>query len=362
MVADGRASDGLNTEYLAHSLRSDKVNQYRDSLAQQCPSSPDFDFDQFLQGPYSSSPLSPSPTPPEYAHVEEASAAGDLATVKRILDDWDTYMAGFGRAFISAIKNGYLAVASCLLEHGLQVEGFHFRYALEQKSYPFMQLCLDHGYNINDPDYPFKPGVLAEHLDDEHLTRWLLDHGADPNTERICQGGKMGQTPVSVAMWKAPFSTIELLIERGGPETFRCGHLLWYAVHRQLPDRLEVMEYLLNRGAAADVRRLEFEDRPEAAEQADWVLGRETPLHTAARTGHLDAVKLLVAWGADPAIPDSKGRLPIDAAEKGKSMKAYAVDQCFAAGDQEGVIEYLTSMHKRTNSPSDASSTRLERL
>ncbi|KAI4254622.1 MAG: hypothetical protein L6R42_007120 [Xanthoria sp. 1 TBL-2021] len=142
-------------EYLAHSLRSDKVNQYRDSLAQQCPSPPDFDFDQFLQGPYSSSPFSPSPTPPEYAHVEEASAAGDLPTVKRILDGWDTYMTGFGRAFTSAIKSGHLAVASCLLEHGLQIEGFHFRYALEQKSYPFMQHCLDHGYDLNDPDYPF---------------------------------------------------------------------------------------------------------------------------------------------------------------------------------------------------------------
>lgn len=64
---------------------------------------------------------------------------------------------------------------------------------MEQKSYPFIQLCLDHGYNINDPDYSFQPGVLAEHLDDEHLTRELLDHGADLNIERICQGGKMGE-------------------------------------------------------------------------------------------------------------------------------------------------------------------------
>ncbi|KAI4270588.1 MAG: hypothetical protein L6R38_007091, partial [Xanthoria sp. 2 TBL-2021] len=80
MVANGLGSDGLNTEHLVHSLRSDKANQYRDSLAQQYPSSPDFDFDQFLQGLYTPSPPSPSPTSPEYTHVEEASAAGDLAT------------------------------------------------------------------------------------------------------------------------------------------------------------------------------------------------------------------------------------------------------------------------------------------
>lgn len=127
-----------------------------------------------------------------------------------------------------------------------------------------MQLCLDHGYNINNPGY-CDPGIFPDHFDDDQLTRWLLDHGADPNSERLCWGGKMGQTPVSVAMCRATFDTIQLLIERGGPGTFRCGHLLWYAALRRLPDRLEVMEYLLRNGAAADVTSLRYENRPEAA-------------------------------------------------------------------------------------------------
>ncbi|KAL9017677.1 MAG: hypothetical protein Q9185_005011 [Variospora sp. 1 TL-2023] len=256
---------------------------------------------------------------------------------------------------MAAIEGGHLVVAACLLGYGLQVKCIHFRPALQQRGFTFMQLFLDHGYNINDPDYPAEPEILAEDLNDEHLTRWLLDHGADPNTERISLGGKMGENPVSLAMWRAPWSTIQLLIERGGPEILRCGHLLWYAIQRMLPDRLEVMEYLLRNGAAADVRTLQFESQPEAAFQADWVLGRGTPLHTTARGGCLDTVKMLIAWGADPTQPDTKGRLPIDEARRRnaiKNCKDYLLN--YTPGNQEGIIEYLKSLAERTRAPAEA--------
>ncbi|KAL8812800.1 MAG: hypothetical protein Q9200_000767 [Gallowayella weberi] len=293
----------------------------------------------------------------------EASAAGDLATVNRILDQWDKGFGRFSVALYRAIENGHLSVAANLFEHGVEVEAHHFQCAVEQRAFPFMQLFLDHRYNINSPDYRANPGIVAENIDDEHLTRSLLDHGADPTAERICIGQKMGETAVSFVMGRAPWSTIQLLLERGGPEILRCGQLLWFATARRLPDHLEVMEYLLKNGAAADLRSLEFEDRPEAARQADWVLGRGTPLHTAARNECLDAVILLIAWGADPAQPDSKGRLPIDEAKM-----RYAISHTkdylrhYVPGDQEGVIAYFESLAGRTEPPAEVSKARLERL
>ncbi|KAL8907427.1 MAG: hypothetical protein Q9207_001397 [Kuettlingeria erythrocarpa] len=93
--------------------------------------------------------------------------------------------------------------------------------------------------------------------------------------------------------------------------------------------------------------RLQYHDRPEAAMQADWVLGRHTPLHGAARNGDLDVVDLFVVWGADPTMPDSKGRLAIDEARKQMRMKENGVID--ATGDHEGLIEYLTQLSRQAD-------------
>ncbi|KAL8727129.1 MAG: hypothetical protein Q9166_006262 [cf. Caloplaca sp. 2 TL-2023] len=293
--------------------------------------------------------ISLSPPPVEFSQVQEASAAGDLATVKSILDNWDRNMDSFSTSFVPALENGHIGVASCLLEHGVSIEGVHFKRAMEYKLYPFLELCLRHGYNINDNGFPFRPTPLAEYLGDEEMTRWLLDHGADPNAESVINGAKMGETPLSISMLYTPFSTIKLLFERGGPESIKYGELLWYAVERKLPDRVKVLEYLLAKGAAVDLKRLQYHDRPGPAMQADWVLGRQTPLHGAARNGDLDVVKLFVAWGADPTMPDSKGRLAIDEARKQIRMKENRVID--TTSDHEGIIEYLISLSRRADPP-----------
>ncbi|KAL8836531.1 MAG: hypothetical protein Q9170_002886 [Blastenia crenularia] len=355
------STNTLNTETLNGWLKTDESKRYGEYLDKITADFPPFDYNQFLQTPFDDSGLPPAPTPPEYAQVSEASAVGDLATVKRVLEKWDRQKSSFSTAYWPALKGGHIDVAIYLVEQGVEVKAIHFSRAMEERCYSFMQAALDHGYDINDTETPFRPTPLAEHLDDEEMTRWLLDRGADPNKERAWGGnpnpkGETGETSVSKALWYAPFSTIQLLFERGGPDTIRCGHLLWYAAHRHMPDRMEVMEYLLKRGAAADVRKLEYEDRPEAAYQADFVFGRGTPLHAAASAGHLDTVKLLVAWGADPALRDSKGRLPISNAQ------AEMQSSRSANSDHEAIVEYLTSLAEQANSPPATTPRGLERL
>ncbi|KAI4188409.1 MAG: hypothetical protein LQ346_005323 [Caloplaca aetnensis] len=318
--------------------------------------------------PTSQEPARYDSPPPELEQLEVASAAGDVATVKSIMDSWANkpaeeqhWKGAFSRGLKPALEAGHVAVAASLLEHGVKIDYGNFWSAMQHKSYPFLELYLAHGYDINNNNndgfgFGFDPTPLADTLGDETMLRWFLDHGADPNAEKIGRYGyPMGETTLSKSMWKAPFSTIKLLFERGGPDSIKSGSLLWYAVNRLLPDRLEVIEYLLERGAASDLTRLLYYDRAEAARQADWVVGRGTPLHAAAHEGTLDIVKLFVDWGADPAIRDSKDRLAIDEARKQLEVKG---DVKF-----QSVIDYLSAIsNPAAVPPSEVGPTGLERL
>ena len=77
---------------------------------------------------------------------------------------------------------------------------------------------------------------------DEDLTKWFVTHGADPNA----QWG-LNETPLSIAVGNAPFKAIKLLFDRSA--TTEHGQLLHHAVYRWLNDRLEVLSYLLEKGA-----------------------------------------------------------------------------------------------------------------
>ena len=57
-----------------------------------------------------------------------------------------------------------------------------------------------------------------------------------------------------------------------------------------------------------------FQNCVESYEQEKYS-GLGTPLHSAAKSGHLDIVEMMLLKGADPSIKDSTGRLAIEVAE-----------------------------------------------
>lgn len=117
-------------------------------------------------------------------------------------------------------------------------------------------------------------------------------------------------TPLSIAVRDAPFDVIRILFDNGG--SIENGQLLHFAAKRVLPDRIKVFEYLLDRGAS--INGTMFQDCGESHEQERYS-GLGTPLHSAAKTGHLDMVEMMLLKGADPLIKDSTGRLAIEGAE-----------------------------------------------
>ena len=269
--------------------------------------------------------------PREVLQLETASAAGDLATVKAILQQWHEKPKDeqinpdlFASSFKFAIEEKHISVASYMLKWGVSMNGAHFKLAVEQKSYPFLELFISYGFDINSPRSSTEPGPLVDTFGDERMTRWFLDHGADPNAET-----RMDVTPISRALVYASIDIIKVLFNHGGPHSINHGQLLHHAVHREMPDRLQVLEYLFIKGALGNINQLKYQDRLDLFEEENLIVGCGTPLHEAARTGKQDIVKFLVAYGADPLIRDGKGLLAID---------------CALQAGQDVVAEYLASL------------------
>ncbi|KAL8806140.1 MAG: hypothetical protein Q9182_001541 [Xanthomendoza sp. 2 TL-2023] len=342
---------GMTVNDLREWMKSDEAREKREKWVKDYAAEHPEPIEQEVL-PHNSSSYQPDP---QISQLQAASGAGDLATVQKISESWKGSKDCFGSALRPALEGGHLVVASYLLEHGTVVNSDDFWLAMQHKSYAFLDLYLRHGYNVNDTESLWHPSPLANVYDDEEMLRWFLHHGADPNAEKVLDGHKMGETPLSRAMWRASFPTVKLLFDYGGPDSIKYGSLVWYAVSRDLPDRLQVLNYLLEKGAASDLNMLIFHDRPEPARQADWVVGRGTPLHAAATDGDLDAARLFIAWGADPAIRDSKGRLAIDKARKQLELKR-------TRGNYQGVIEYLSALSNSADPPCDVRLAGRERL
>ncbi|KAL8790512.1 MAG: hypothetical protein Q9195_006343 [Heterodermia aff. obscurata] len=252
-------------------------------------------------------------TPPEVLRLEFASEMGDLDSVKAVFQEWKNdnnpgkaRLHRFASSFSFAIDGDQLAIAECMIDHGVEFNEAHFQYAIDKNAYAFLYLFLERGYDINMTWTDWAPGPLAYKFDNEQMTRWLLNHDANPNTET-----RIGITPISIAVISAPLSIIELLIESGGAASLKHGRLVDNAIYRSCPDYLEILEYLLRIGCQSDINELEYEDNPDLQRQQNWVIGCRNPLHHAVMEGRLDVVKLLVGWGANPDVRDGKGRHPI---------------------------------------------------
>lgn len=126
------------------------------------------------------------------------------------------------------------------------------------------------------------------------MVKWLLDHGANPNTE--CDSC---ETPLGFAVVDGPLSVIKLLFENGSDATR--GEVLHRLIDRKLPDRIAVANLLVDQGAP--VNNIMFQGREERYHQMTF-MSIGTPLHRAAGEGFLDFAEVLVQRGADPPQGD----------------------------------------------------------
>ena len=129
-----------------------------------------------------------------------------------------------------------------------------------------------------------------------NVTNMLLALGADPNAT-----GTEGTPPLADAALKGDPDGVRALLARGARPN-AISQAGTQPIHdAALGDNAEVIRELVMHGADVNART-----RDEV----------QTPLHIAAVMGKMKAVESLVALGADLTIKDSKGRTPLDAAER----------------------------------------------
>ncbi|KAJ5819839.1 hypothetical protein N7474_005430 [Penicillium riverlandense] len=250
----------------------------------------------------------------EITHLQVATLSGNIEAINAVLSRWressidnETFEVTTGPVLYEAIVNNSFEVVSCLLDNQVPMNSQLFMKATEDTSYQILQEFLNHGWDINTPISSNDPPALANSFHDANLTKWFLAHGADPN--RRCERYK-DYTPLSIAFRQANFTIIQILLNHGA--SLLQGQVMHYAAMRELDDRLEVLNYLLEQGLPLnDIMYQSCEEEY----LCNMYSGIGTPLHYAAGRGLPDSVKLLIARGASPHIKDPASYTAADWAE-----------------------------------------------
>lgn len=203
-----------------------------------------------------------------------------------------------------------LAIARWMIGNGADVhqggDGPLGRAALRGERIPMMELLVEHGADVNAEWHGDFPIVWSpcETVDPEAL-RWLLDHGADPNTPKPGRRNT-ALDYLSGTYWRSPklAECIDILLKDGGTTRYELPGVL-----ATIQDRVEPLAAALEAEPELVRRRYPELDCGATGARRMTLVGA-TLLHVAAEFGSVRAAELLLDRGADvnaPALVDKQG-------------------------------------------------------
>ena len=291
--------------------------------------------------------------------VSEAATLGDYAIMKALLDagaDVNSPNADNQTALMIVARSSNVDTARLLIERGADIHATEnlqgqnaIIFAAAQSQPEMVKLLLEHGA---DPSSRSIPNARDRQVSAERRFQWrpaggftalayaaregclacarhLVEAGAD-----IDQGDAENVTPLNLAVMNLRFDTAKYLVQAGAninKWSMRGENPLYSAVdvntlpHGGYPDRpstddttsLEMIEILLEAGANPN---LQLKLQPSYLSLnddrgADRMLNiGATPLLRAAKGHDVPAIKLLMAHGAHPNLPNRDGITPLMAA------------------------------------------------
>ncbi len=284
-----------------------------------------------------------------------ASRTGAVEIVRLLLDHGvavDAKEPHRGQtALMWAAAEGHLDVARILIErkadvHAVSNAGFTpLLFAARTGELALVRFLLAAGATVNEAAADGTTAlVIATVRSHTSLARFLLEQGADPNKGP-------GFTPLHWAAGSWGSSGIDNV------STLRAENTEWTPLEGlRGPAKSEFVKLLLEHSADPNARAKGNPPQYGGGPARGGILAGATPFFVAARAGEVTLMRLLVAAGADPRMPNGQGTTPLMVAA-GLGVRGYhsvperdaveAVKICLELGNDVNAVDALgeTALH-----------------
>ena len=239
--------------------------------------------------------------------ILEAAAAGDIQVVNSLYNSSSSSISPSSISQIAkeAAKNGHGDILEWCFTKGFQVpskstnnEFYHA--ACSGHSPDVFQVLINHGFDLNAHESEYMGDALVEatRSGDVEFTRFLLDHGQDPNTHRTVAPGELEALTYPIAFEHRSLEILKMLLDHGAEmKDTGC------AVAAAEVGNLDALKMLVDRGVD-----IEEPNMWSDATEDDGFDSEGTPLYRACRLGTAETAKYLLELGANGYARDKAGK------------------------------------------------------